>query len=166
MASIQRTSSSGSEGGDPRDVVIDERKRKRMLSNRESARRSRMKKQKLVEDLTNEISRLQCENSQLHQSIKAKEEAYTEIESVNNILRAQTMELTDQLRFLNSILEVAEEAIGLSVEIPEIPDTLLNPWQLPLPMQASSDMIKTERFSFSGRNKDKRDRAALYLSEH
>lgn len=144
MASIQRTASSGSEGGDPRYAVTDERKRKRMLSNRESARRSRMRKQKQLEDLTNEISRLQSENSQLFQNIKAKEEAYMEIEPVNKILRAQTMELTDRLRFLNSILEIAEEVIGFSVEIPEIPESLLNPWQLPLPMQpimASADMF-------------------------
>lgn len=136
MASIQRTASSGSEGVDPRYSDFDERKRKRMLSNRESARRSRMKKQKQLEDLASEIGRLKNENSQLFQSIKAEEEAYAEIESVNNVLRAQTKELTDRLRFLNSILEIAEEVCGLSVEIPEIPDALLNPWQLPLPMQS------------------------------
>ncbi|XP_028781891.1 bZIP transcription factor 53-like [Neltuma alba] len=146
MASIQRTASSGSEGVvDPRYAGFDERKRKRMLSNRESARRSRMKKQKQVEDLSSEIGRLKAENGRLFESIKAKEEAHVEIESVNNVLRAQTTELTDRLRFLNSILEIAEEVSGLSVEIPEIPDALFNPWQLPLPMQpimaSAVDMI-------------------------
>ncbi|KAI9099117.1 hypothetical protein K1719_024884 [Acacia pycnantha] len=145
MASIQHTASSGSEGVDPRYVGLEERKRKRMLSNRESARRSRMKKQKQNEDLSSEISRLKAENGQLFQSIKANEEAYVEIESVNNVLRAQTKELTDRLRFLNSMLEIAKEVSGLSLEIPEIPDVLLNPWQLPLPMQpimaSTVDMI-------------------------
>lgn len=103
-----------------------------------------MKKQKQLEDLTNEISRLQSANSQLVQSIKEKEDAYNEIESNNTVLRAQTMELFDRLRFLNSILEIAEEVSGLSVEIPEIPDPLLKPWQLPYPIQpitASSDFV-------------------------
>lgn len=141
MASIQRSASSGSEGGDPQ---IDERKRKRMLSNRESARRSRMRKQKQLEDLTDEISRLRGANKKLAENIKAKEEACVETEAANSILRAQTMELADRLRFLNSILEIAEEVGGLSVEIPEIPDPLLRPWQIPHPTQpimATANMI-------------------------
>ncbi|KAK7344379.1 hypothetical protein VNO77_13906 [Canavalia gladiata] len=142
MASTQRPASSGSsEGGYP---LMDERKRKRMLSNRESARRSRMRKQKQLEDLTNEVSRLQGENERLDQSIKVKEEAYAEMESGNDILRTQTMELADRLRFLNSILEIAEEVSGFSVEIPQIPDSLLKPWQIPHPnhpIMASPDMF-------------------------
>ncbi|KAI9128232.1 hypothetical protein K1719_001225 [Acacia pycnantha] len=123
---------SESKGVDPRYARLDERKRKRMLSNHESVRRSCMKKQKQLKDLSSEISRLKAENGQLFQSIKSYEEAYVEIESVNNVVRAQIKELTDRLRFLNSILEIAEEVSGLSVEIPEILDVLLNPWQLPL----------------------------------
>ncbi|WVY98211.1 hypothetical protein V8G54_030362 [Vigna mungo] len=139
MASIQRPASSGSsEGGDP---AVDERKRKRMESNRESARRSRMRKQKQLENLTEEASRLQNENAHLAQSIKAKEEAYVEMEAANDILKAQTMELADRLRFLNSILEIAEDVGDLSVEIPQIPDLFFNPWQIPHPMMASPDMF-------------------------
>ncbi|MDG2845107.1 bZIP transcription factor, partial [Vibrio parahaemolyticus] len=93
-----------------------------MLSNRESARRSRMRKQKQLEDLTDEVSRLQSANKKLAENIEAKEEACVETEAANSILRAQTMELADRLRFLNSILEIAEEVEGLSVEIPEIPE--------------------------------------------
>ncbi|KAK7337518.1 hypothetical protein VNO77_18097 [Canavalia gladiata] len=142
MASLQRSTSSGSEAGDPQ---IDERKRKRMLSNRESARRSRMRKQKQLEDLTDEVSRLQGANKKLVESIKAKEEACVETEAANSILRAQTMELADRLRFLNSILEIAEEVSGFDVEIPEIPDPLLKPWQIPHPTQpimASANMFQ------------------------
>lgn len=135
MASIQRPASSGSsEGGDP---VMYERKRKRMESNRESARRSRMKKQKQLEDLTDEVSRLEGENARLAPSIKVKEEAYVEMEAANDILRAQTMELADRLRFLNSIIEIADEVGGESFEIPQIPDPLFMPWQIPHPMMAT-----------------------------
>ncbi|KAB1210130.1 Ocs element-binding factor 1 [Morella rubra] len=141
MSSIQRSASSGSDS-DPRYAAVDERKRKRMLSNRESARRSRVRKQKQLEDLTNEVSRLQMGNSQLVQSINAKEQAYVAFESANNVLRAQTMELTDRLRSLNSVLQIIEEVSGFAVDIPEIPDPLLNPWQLQCPIQpimASAD---------------------------
>ncbi|KAI9128257.1 hypothetical protein K1719_001250 [Acacia pycnantha] len=103
MASNHRPASSGSD--DPRSDVMGERKR--MQSNRESARRSQMKKQKQLEDLTNEISRLQSAD------------------------------------YVNSMLEIAEEVIGLSVEIPEIPDPLLKPWQLPYLIQPimTSDFV-------------------------
>ncbi|XP_057735192.1 bZIP transcription factor 53-like [Arachis stenosperma] len=143
MASVYRNSNSGSEGGEP---VMDERKRKRMLSNRESARRSRMRKQKQLEDLTEEVKRLEASNKQLIEAIKMKEESYAEIESSNGVIRAQITELGDRLKFLNSILEIAEVVSGgeLSVDLPEIPDPLMKPWQIPYPFQpimASADMF-------------------------
>jgi len=100
-----------------------------------------MRKQKQLENLTEEASRLQSENVRLAQNIKAKEEAYVEMDAANDILKAQTMELADRLRFLNSILEIAEDVGDLSVEIPQIPDPLFNPWQIPHPMMASPDMF-------------------------
>ncbi|CAL0316491.1 unnamed protein product [Lupinus luteus] len=147
MASIQRAAvSSGSEGGDP--ATIDERKRKRMISNRESARRSRLRKQKLLEDLTEEVNRLQGASKEIIETIKKKEDAYLKMESANNILRAQTMELTDRLQSLNSIIKRAEEVNGngngFASEKPQISDPLMNPWQLSYPfhpLMASPDMF-------------------------
>ncbi|XWS36102.1 hypothetical protein CRYUN_Cryun20dG0055400 [Craigia yunnanensis] len=144
MASMQRPASSGSDS-DPRYANIDERKRKRMLSNRESARWSRMRKQKQLEDLVNEVSTLQKENSQLSEGINVTTQRYIEMESANNVLRAQAMELTERLRSQNSVLHIVEEVSGYAVEIPEIPDPLLKPWQLPCPIQpimASADMFE------------------------
>lgn len=116
-----------------------------MESNRESARRSRMRKQKQLEDLTVEASRLQIENKRLAQSIKVKEEAFVEMEAANDVIRAQTTELADRLRFLNSIIEIAEDGGGcvggFSVEIPQIQDPLFMPWQIPHPMMASPEMF-------------------------
>ncbi|CAL9024000.1 unnamed protein product [Prunus brigantina] len=140
MSSVQQQSSSGSDGS----ATVDEKKRKRMLSNRESARRSRMKKQKQMDDLTSEITRLEMSNNQLQQGIEVKERGYAEIESRNNVMRAQVMELTDRLQSLNSVLQIFEEVSGLAVDIPEIPDPLLRPWQVSYPTQlipASSDMF-------------------------
>ncbi|MBA0610160.1 hypothetical protein Godav_011043 [Gossypium davidsonii] len=132
-ASVQRPASSGSES-DPRNANIDERKRKRMLSNRESARRSRMKKRKLMEDLGNEVSLLQKENSRLSKEINASTQRYIEMESANNLLRAEAMGLTERLRSLNSVLHIVEEVNGYAVEIPEIPyDPLLKPLVVAVP---------------------------------
>ncbi|MBA0548668.1 hypothetical protein Golob_019754 [Gossypium lobatum] len=136
MAAVQRPASSSDS---------DERKRKRMLSNRESARRSRIRKQKQLEDLVNEVSALQKDNSQLSEKINVATQRYAEMECANNVLRAQAMELTERLRSLNSVLHIVEEVGGYAVDIPEIPDPLMKPWQIPCPVQpimALADMFE------------------------
>ncbi|CAK8572718.1 unnamed protein product [Lathyrus sativus] len=142
MASGHRRVSSGSDGG---DLLLDEKKRKRMLSNRESARRSRMRKQKQIEDLTEEAGRLKSENEGLKQKIKATEDAYTEMEAANNVVRAQTMELKDRLRFLNSVVKNAQDANGCSNDMSLFSDPLLKPWFMPhssYSLIASNDMLR------------------------
>ncbi|KAL5057390.1 hypothetical protein RYX36_028994 [Vicia faba] len=79
-----------------------------MLSNNKSVRRSRMRKKKQIEDLTEEACRLKNENDRLNKNIKAAEDAYAEMEETNNVVRVQTMELSDRLLFLNSMVENAE----------------------------------------------------------
>lgn len=129
MATVQKPASSSD--SDPRYANIDEKKRKRMLSNRESARRSRMKKQKLLEDLVNEVSALQKDNTQISAKIKFTTQRFVEMEASNSVLRVQILELTESLRSLNSVLHMVEAVSGHAVDIPEIPDPLMKPWQLP-----------------------------------
>lgn len=127
MSSKQRQASSGSDGS----AGIDERKKKRMLSNRESARRSRKRKQQQMEDLTSEISRLQIANNQIQEFIKARELAFIHMDSDNKVLEALKMELNDQFKFLSSFVDCVEDVNGRTVDIPEILDPLLKPWQIP-----------------------------------
>lgn len=104
-----------------------------------------MKKQKQLEDLVSETSKLQMENNQLKQNIDVSYQRYVEIESANNVLRAQASELTDRLRSLNSVLQLIEEVNGFTLDIPEIPDSFLEPWQIPCPVQpvmASAEMFE------------------------
>ncbi|XP_039043056.1 bZIP transcription factor 53-like [Hibiscus syriacus] len=143
MATVQKPASSSD--SDPRSANIDDKKRKRMMSNRESARRSRAKKQKRLEDLVNEMSALQRENSQFAEKIKLATERFIEMESSNNVLRARETELTDRLNSLNMLLLRLEgEGSGYAVDAPEIADPLMQPWQTPfpiIPIMASSDAI-------------------------
>ncbi|XP_071718767.1 bZIP transcription factor 53-like [Rutidosis leptorrhynchoides] len=123
---------------------LDERKRKRMISNRESARRSRAKKQNRLDELLSEINQLQNDNTTIMKKIDGATQILVGANSQNNVLRAQLTELTDRLHSLNSVLHIAQEVSGLAMDIPEMPDTLLEPWKLPCSIQpitaASFDM--------------------------
>ncbi|KAH7682812.1 Basic-leucine zipper domain-containing protein [Dioscorea alata] len=93
---------SGSEGDI--QAAMDQRKRKRMLSNRESARRSRLRKQKHLDDLMAQVSQLRKENSQILTTLNITTQHYLGVESQNSVLRTQMVELSTRLQSLNEIL--------------------------------------------------------------
>ncbi|KAI3800901.1 hypothetical protein L1987_29000 [Smallanthus sonchifolius] len=132
--------------GDLRYANLDEKKRKRMISNRESARRSRAKKQHRLDELLGEINQLQRDNNTIMKKIDAATQMFVGAESQNNVLRAQLTELTDRLHSLNSVLHIAQEVSGLTMEIPEIPDTLLEPWKLPCSVQPITTSFNMNMF--------------------
>uniref|UniRef100_A0A1D1YJC3 Ocs element-binding factor 1 n=1 Tax=Anthurium amnicola TaxID=1678845 RepID=A0A1D1YJC3_9ARAE len=141
-SAMAKPASSGSES--PPEAVMDQRKRKRMESNRESARRSRMRKQRHLDDLINQVTQLQGDNALINAQIGPLAQQFADLDSENTILRTQVMELTERLHSLNSVLRLVEEFSGMDMDIPEIPDPLLRPWQLPCPshpITASADML-------------------------
>ena len=86
-------------------ALMDQRKRKRMISNRESARRSRMRKQKHLDDLVNQVAQLSKENQQIISTVDQTNQQYLAIEADNSVLRAQMGELSHRLQSLNEIID-------------------------------------------------------------
>ncbi|CAA0843416.1 basic leucine-zipper 44 [Striga hermonthica] len=116
MASSSGNSSSGSppvqSSGSDEDLQ-NLRKRKRMQSNRESARRSRQRKQKHLDDLTAEVDRLRKDNGRISSSVDLTAQHCARVEAENSVIRAQMMELAQRLESLNEILSYMSSAGGV-----------------------------------------------------
>eukprot|EP00249_Psilotum_nudum_P000560 c12513_g1_i1 orf=216-1151(+) len=80
--------------------VIHDRKQRRMLSNRESARRSRLRKQQHLDELRTHVAHLRAENSQMMRTFNMTSQHYTQLTEENRILRSQALELTQKLQQL------------------------------------------------------------------
>ncbi|XVF15816.1 hypothetical protein REPUB_Repub09cG0189000 [Reevesia pubescens] len=138
--------------------ILDERKRKRMLSNRESARRSRMRKQKHQDDLMGQLSQLTKDNNQILTSMNITTQLYMNVEAENSVLRAQMAELSTRLQSLNEINDFINSSNGVFEnensnfdqtshhrhhhQIND--DSFMNPWgsfSVNQPIMASADMI-------------------------
>lgn len=75
-----------------------------MESNRESARRSRIRKQKHLDDLLTQVAQIKKENYEILSNISITTQHYLNVESENSILRAQMLERSQTLHSLNEIL--------------------------------------------------------------
>lgn len=152
MASSSGTSSgSGSSllqnSGSEEDLqaLMDQRKRKRMISNRESARRSRMRKQKHLDDLVSQVTKLRKENQEMLTSVNITTQQYLSVEAENSVLRAQIGELSNRLESLNEIVGVMNSSNGVFVE-PNNSFFFFNPLSnmsyMNQPIMASSDILQ------------------------
>jgi len=129
-------------------MLVDQRKRKRMQSNRESARRSRMKKQKHLDDLMAQVTQLRKDNNQILTTINVTTQHYLNVEAENSILRAQMMELNHRLDSLNEILNYINTSNGIfeNDHHEDLPDhSFMNPsnlFYLNQPIMASPDLFQ------------------------
>ncbi|KAJ8763495.1 hypothetical protein K2173_002378 [Erythroxylum novogranatense] len=153
MASSSGTSSGSSliqNSGSEEDLqtLMDQRKRKRMISNRESARRSRLRKQKHLDDLLAQVAQLRKENRQIITSVSLTTQHYSTVEAENSILRAQVSELSHRLESLNEIIQVLNATTGIRRDLSifnEPADSFLNPLNMPYlnqPIMASADVFQ------------------------
>ncbi|XP_065875104.1 basic leucine zipper 4-like [Euphorbia lathyris] len=84
--------------------VVDERKRRRMISNRESARRSRMRKQKHLENLRNQLNRLRIENRELTNRLRFVMYHWNSVRRDNDRLRSEHSILRQKLSNIRQIM--------------------------------------------------------------
>jgi chromosome segregation ATPase len=83
---------------------LEQRKRRRMDSNRESARRSRMRKRKQLEELTAEVDRLKAGRNTAVMALATVNQHVMAIEADNCVLRTQIGELSSRFQALNEII--------------------------------------------------------------
>ncbi|CAI9754196.1 unnamed protein product [Fraxinus pennsylvanica] len=136
--------------------IMDQRKRKRMISNRESARKSRIRKQKQMDDLLAQLNQLRTENYNLLTNMNVVTQLYLNIEAENSVLRAQMGELNHRLQALNDIINYMNCTENTVAEFDENDniyayneqmineEDFLNPWSLlhvNQPIMASPDIF-------------------------
>ncbi|KAF9623562.1 hypothetical protein IFM89_003352 [Coptis chinensis] len=80
--------------------IIDERKQRRMISNRESARRSRMRKQKHLDELWSQVVRLRSENCQLIDKLNHVSDSHNQAVQENTRLKEEASELRQMINNL------------------------------------------------------------------
>lgn len=156
MASPSGTSSGSSmipNSGSEEDLqlLMDQRKRKRMISNRESAKRSRMRKQKHLDDLASQVAQLRNENHQILTTLNHTTQRYLTLEAENSVLRAQVGELSHRLESLNEIIDFLNASSGVFAPA-DAPNTFIEPANsffdpfnmayLNHPIMASADMLQ------------------------
>ncbi|KZV37681.1 Basic leucine-zipper 44 [Dorcoceras hygrometricum] len=100
-------------------LLLDQRRRNRMISNRESARRSRLRKQKRLDDLMAQVAELRKENSQILTRFNATVQHYLNVEAENTVIRAQAAELSHRLQSLNEIARFVSACGGFCASAEE-----------------------------------------------
>ncbi|KAG8366508.1 hypothetical protein BUALT_Bualt17G0087300 [Buddleja alternifolia] len=85
--------SSNSTSDEDHFSIIDERKQRRMISNRESARRSRMRKQRHLDELWSQVVRLRTENQRLVEKLSDVSESHDRVVLENERLKEEASEL-------------------------------------------------------------------------
>ncbi|GLJ19678.1 hypothetical protein SUGI_0356430 [Cryptomeria japonica] len=108
-----RKLNSGSEE-DPHQI-IDGRKQKRMISNRESARRSRLRKQQHLDEMIAEAAHLRAENNKILTKFNFVSQNYMNLQEENIVLKIHADELTLKLQYLNMAMQWAGKLNGLDL---------------------------------------------------
>ncbi|CAK8540834.1 unnamed protein product [Lathyrus sativus] len=93
QSSCISNNSTSDEADEQTKGLINERKHRRMISNRESARRSRMRKQKHLDELWSQVVWLRNENHKLVDKLNSFSESHDRVVQENVQLKEQASEL-------------------------------------------------------------------------
>lgn len=137
-------SSSSEDDGNKYASITDFKKRKRMISNRESARRSRMKREQHIKDLNDQITYFTSKSSEILKKTNEVGRRYMAVEAENRILRVHGEELKKRLEFLEKMLDsysrknvVGENNDDECFMMDILQDPSLKPWLQP-PFQSQT----------------------------
>ncbi|XP_062198924.1 bZIP transcription factor 44-like [Phragmites australis] len=83
---------------------MERRRKRRKDSNRESARRSRLRKQQQLDDLTLQVKQLKDQHKQLSMAMSITSQNLGAVQAQNSVLQTQKMELESRLCALTEIL--------------------------------------------------------------
>lgn len=89
--------STSDEAEEQQVIVHDERKQRRMISNRESARRSRMRKQRHLDELWSQVLRLRSDNHSLLEKLNQMSESHDRVAQENARLKEEAADLHRKL---------------------------------------------------------------------
>jgi len=98
QSSCISSNSTSDEADEQQLSLINERKHRRMISNRESARRSRMRKQKHLDELWSQVMWLRNENHQLIDKLNHVSESHDQVLQENAQLKEEASELRQMIR--------------------------------------------------------------------
>ncbi|KAE8719237.1 Basic leucine zipper 43 [Hibiscus syriacus] len=97
LSSSISNNSTSDEAEEHQVKLTDERKQRRMISNRESARRSRMRKQKHLDELWSQVIRLRNENHNLIDKLNHVSESHDRVLQENARLKEEASDLRQML---------------------------------------------------------------------
>ncbi|OEL26451.1 hypothetical protein BAE44_0012530 [Dichanthelium oligosanthes] len=98
------THSFGSEGDMELQARMELKRKRRMESNRVSAKRSRQRKQQHLDDLNSQVDQLRTTKQQLITALNNTTQNYAAAEAQNSVLRTQMIELESRLSALRDII--------------------------------------------------------------
>ncbi|KAL8112077.1 hypothetical protein AgCh_019685 [Apium graveolens] len=139
QSSCISNNSTSDEGDEFQLSIITERKKRRMISNRESARRSRMRKQKHLDELWLQVVHLRTENHDLLDKLNKVSGDHDRVVQENAGLKKEASDLHQML----TEVQLASTFNGLR-DLEEVPCTTAH-----LRAESSNHCITTSRICFN-----------------